>query len=375
MEISMSVAPESLTAQSPQPMPSAEELAGRLLESTVGAMDVFSVYIGEQLGYYRALHEGGPATSTDLARRTGTQERYAREWLEQQVTTGILSVADASLAGAERSYHLPEGYDSVLLDPISELFVAPVGRFIAASVGRAPELLNAYRTGGGVSWEEFGQDARSAQSDFNRPFFHHQLVPGYISQIAGLNDLLGMPGARVAEIGPGGGWAAIALAQGYPAVRVDGFDIDEPSVEMARVNASEAGVGDRVRFHHQDAAAANLDGKCDLVCAFECIHDMGDPVSVLRTMRMLAKPGGTVLVMDERVGDQFGNVGDFNERMFYGFSLTVCLPDGMSHPSSAGTGTVMRAPTLRRYALEAGFSDIEVLPLEHELFQFYRLVP
>jgi ubiquinone/menaquinone biosynthesis C-methylase UbiE len=101
---------------------------------------------------------------------------------------------------------------------------------------------------------------------------------------------------------------------------------------------------------------------------------MPDPVSVLRTMRRLAKPGGTVLVVDERVADQFGNVGDFLERLFYGFSIAVCLPDGMSHQPSAGTGTVMRPSTLKGYAREAGFRDVEVLPLEHDLFNFYRLI-
>ncbi len=309
-----------------------------------------------------------------LAFRTSTQERYAREWLEQQATTGMLAVDDAAAAPSDRVYSLPEGYESVLVDPLSEMFVAPMGRFLAAAIGRGPELLNAYRNGGGVSWEQFGDNARTAQSDFNRPFFHHHLVQDYLKQIPGLDEALSAPGARIAEIGSGGGWASIAMARAYPGVTVEGFDIDGPSVEMARSNAAEAGIAGNLAFHHRDAAEADVDGRADLVCAFECVHDMPDPVAVLRTMRNLAKPGGIVLIMDERVGDAFGNIGDFNERMFYGFSLAVCLPDGMSHGNSVGTGTVMRAPTLRAYALDAGFADVEVLPLEHDLFQFYRLV-
>ena len=128
-------------------------------------------------------------------------------------------------------------------------------------------------------------------------------------------------------------------------------------------------------FHHRDAGEAGIEGQSDLVCAFECIHDMPDPVSVLRTMRKLVKPGGTVLVIDENVGETFGNVGDFAERLFYGFSIALCLPDGMSHQPSVGTGTVMRPATFKKYGRDAGFSAVEILPLEHEMFRFYRLIP
>lgn len=357
-------------AGSPAPV---EEFVGRVLEATVGAMDVFALYLGEQLGYYRALHEGGPATSTELAARTGTAERYAREWLEQQMTTGVLLVDDASADALERRYVLPPGYEEVLVNPLSELFVAPVGRYLVGAAGQGPALVNAYRSGGGVSWAEFGDIARTAQADFNRPFFVNSLVQSYLSQIPELDAALRRPGARVAEIGCGGGWASIAIAQAYPECSVDGFDIDGPSIEMAQANLATSNVADRVKFHHRDAADVHAEGSYDLVCAFECIHDMPDPVAVLRTMRAVAKPGATVLVMDEKVGEAFGNIGDFNERLFYGFSLAVCLPDGLSHTPSVGTGTVMRPATFRDYGTAAGFTAVEVLPLEHDLFRFYRL--
>lgn len=354
--------------------PPAEDLAGRLLEATVGAMDVLSVYLGEKLGYYQALAKAGPATPGELARRTESNARYAREWLEQQVTTGILAVDDPGAPGEERRYSLPSEYEAVLVDATSELFVAPVGRFVTASMARVDGLLHAYRHGGGVGWEEFGADMRTAQSDFNRPFFLNSLVPGYISQVPGLDVALTRPGARVAEVGPGGGWAAIAIARAYPGVTVDGFELDAESVAMARDHVAREGLEGRVVIHHRDAGAAELEGQYDLVAAFECIHDLSDPVSVLATMKRLARDDGTVLVMDERVGEAFGAVGDFAERLFYGFSLSVCLPDGMSRQPSVGTGTVMRPATLAAYAREAGFRDIEILPLEHDLFRFYRLL-
>ena len=355
------------------PTPSPEDLVGRLLESAVGAMDLFALYAGEKLGWYRSLAADGPATSTELAARTGTNERYTREWLEQQATTGIL-VADDATNGSMRRFTLPEGYASVLVDPESDLFMAPIGRFVAATFAQAEPIVEAFRHGGGVAWKAFGEDMRTAQSDFNRPFFQNSLVSGYLSQVPALDDALSATGARVAEIGPGGGWAAVAVARAYPNARVDGFDIDAASCELANANVRAAGLADRVTITHKDAGSTDLEGRYDLVCAFECVHDMPDPVSVLATMRRLVKPGGTVLVMDERVGEEFGAVGDLIERLFYGFSLGVCLPDGMSHPGSVGTGTVMRPGTFRGYCKDAGFSEVEILPLEHDMFRFYRLV-
>jgi len=136
--------------------------------------------------------------------------------------------------------------------------------------------------------------------------------------------------------------------------------------------AAARGVGDRVQFHAQDAAEA--EGNYDLVVAFECIHDMPQPVGVLATMRKLAGADGTVIVMDENVAETFEAPANEVDRLFYGYSLLVCLPDGLSHPPSVGTGTVMRPATLRGYAQEAGFSDIEVLPIENDFFRFYKLV-
>ncbi|MBA4179290.1 MAG: SAM-dependent methyltransferase [Anaerolinea sp.] len=361
-----------MSTETTNALASPEELVGRLVESAAGAMEIVSIYAGEKLGWYSSLVNDGPATPVELAARTATNERYAREWLEQQATAGFLTFTqDAS--GVNR-FAMPPGYEAVLHDRQSELFVAPLGRFLVSAVANAGSALAAYRSGGGVPWEAFGEDMRTAQSDFNRPFFTNSLVPGYLSQIAEVHDALSAPGARVAEIGPGGGWAAIAVATAYPEARVDAFDLDHASVALARHNVAEAGLGDRVTVHHRDAGDPAIAGEFDLVCAFECIHDLSDPVSVLGTMRRLAKPGAPVVVMDERVAEEFGAVGDLFERLFYGFSLGVCLLDGMSAPKSAATGTVMRPSTLRGYARDAGFADIEILPLEHDMFCFYRLV-
>jgi 2-polyprenyl-3-methyl-5-hydroxy-6-metoxy-1,4-benzoquinol methylase len=180
-------------------------------------------------------------------------------------------------------------------------------------------------------------------------------------------------GGRVADVGCGMGWSSIAIATGYPAARVDSYDVDLPSVDQAARNAQDTGVAGRVRFRVVDVGDVGEQEAYDLVLAFECVHDMPDPVSVLRAMRRMVRPGGTVLVADERVAEEFTAPGDEVERLMYGYSLFCCLPDGLSSRPSVGTGTVMRPATLERYAREAGFDGVDVLPVEHDFFRFYRL--
>jgi 2-polyprenyl-3-methyl-5-hydroxy-6-metoxy-1,4-benzoquinol methylase len=158
-------------------------------------------------------------------------------------------------------------------------------------------------------------------------------------------------------------------------VQVDGYDLDAPSIELARTNAAEHGVADRVSFQVRDVADPALAGQYDLVMGFEMLHDLSQPVEALRVMRGLLAEGGAVIIMDERVAERFTAPGDDVERLFYGFSTLCCLPAGMADQPSAATGTVMRPDTLRRYALEAGFRDVEVLPIEHDQFRFYRPIP
>ncbi len=163
------------------------------------------------------------------------------------------------------------------------------------------------------------------------------------------------------------------MAEAYPSVVVDGYDPDELSIELARTNALEAGVADRVRFHAIDAAQAVDDDPYDLAVVVESIHDMAHPVDVLRTTRRILKPGGTLIVADERVQDRFTAPADEIERMFYAYSVLCCLPSGMEDESAAGTGTVMRRATFEAYAREAGFESVSVLPIEHDFLRFYRM--
>jgi SAM-dependent methyltransferase len=333
-----------------------------------------TVHLGDRLGYYRALAGAGEATSAELAAATGTHERYAREWLEQQAVTGIVEVDDPDAAPNERRFRLPPGHAEVLTDRDSLAHVTPMARFGVSLAQTLPAVEEAFRTGGGVPWDEFGMIGRDAQGDANRPVFANLLGSEWLPAMEDVHERLQAdPPARVADVACGAGWSSIAIARAYPKVTVDGYDLDASSVELANANVAETEVADRVTVHLRDAADPELAGSYQLVTVFEALHDMSQPVEVLRALRGLVAEDGAVVVMDERVADSFTAPGDEVERLMYTYSVLCCLPVGLADTPSAGTGTVMRVDTVRRYASEAGFADVEVLPIEHEVFRFYRL--
>ena len=364
-------------SQSPESVASQRDaFVERFLGFASGTFSLFSIYIGDRLGLYRSLADDGPATSAELASRTGTHERYIREWLEQQTVTGILEVEDENHGTESRHYSLPPGHAEPLIDCGSLNYVVPMAQLLVGAVRPLPSLLEVYRNGGGVSFDEYGSDLREGQAAINYPAFWNQLPNEWLPAIPDVHARLqSNPPAQVADIGCGFGWSSLGMARGYPNIQVDGFDLDAPSIERAQENARRNKLADRVHFQVRDAGDPSLAGGYDLVTAFECVHDMTDPVGALTTMRRLAKEGGTVLIVDERVGDTFTARGNDVERMMYGWSILHCLPVGMTEENSAGTGTVMRTDTLRKYATEAGFSNVEVLPIENFFFRFYRLAP
>ena len=279
-------------------------------------MDLAAVYLGDRLGLYRDLAGSGPATAPELAARTGMATRYAREWLEQQAATGMLEVTETDDATRERRNELPAAHAASLIDPDSLASIAPLARAIVASMAALPKVLDAYRTGGGVAWSEYGPDMIEAQGDFNRPWILHRLATEYLPSIADIHARLQAdPPARVADVACGVGWASMAIAHGYPRVRIDGYDPDPSSVEIARALAADGGVADRVAFHARDAVAMADSGPYDLAIVVEAIHDMSRPVDVLRAVRQGLAPGGTLIVADERVADSFSAPGDDVERL------------------------------------------------------------
>jgi SAM-dependent methyltransferase len=353
-----------------------DELVERLFGSALGAMDLLCVYLGDRLGMYKALADEGPSTSAELASAAGVNERYAREWLEQQAMTGILEAVDSGASDAERRYAMPGGHDEVLLDGGSLNHMAPMAQLVVACTIPIHAVLEAFRSGDGVPYADYGADLHDGQARFTQPLFDNLLATEWLPAVPTIHDRLdGDPPARVADVACGLGRSSIAIARGYPRVTVDGIDLDRASIARARELLAASGVHERVAFHCRDAADPALSGRYDLVTIFEALHDMSYPVDVLRATRGLLLDGGRVLIADEKTVARFAlDAGDV-ERLYYGFSVLHCLPVGMVGENAAGTGTVMREDTVRGYAEQAGFSDCEVAPIENDFWRFYLLTP
>ena len=350
-----------------------QALVRRLRQDTIAVLELCTVYLGERLGLYRALAEGGPATSSELAGRTGTVERYVREWLEHHAASGLLAVDDPAAGALERRYRMPPEHVPVLADPDHVDYQAYRGVEAVRAARPLPELVEAFRNGGApppLPWEPEGR------AEFNRALFVNLLGSEWLPAIPEVDRRLrAQPPARVADVACGTGWSSIAMARTYPSVTVDGFDLDPDVVAAATDNAGQAGVADRVRFAVLDAADPDLPGRYDLVTIFEALHDMSRPVDALRAAHAMLADGGSVVIADERVEDEFTAPAPERDRRAYGWSVVSCLPGAMGDPGTAATGAVMRPATLAGYARAAGFGQTETLPVDAGDWRFYRLLP
>ncbi|MFD7159500.1 class I SAM-dependent methyltransferase [Kribbella sp. NPDC059898] len=347
-------------------------LAERLFRDAAAALELASVYLGERLGLYRSLAGQGPATSAELAERTRINERYAREWLEQQAVSGLIEVDDVDAAPAVRRYHLPADHVPVLVDGDDVNYQAYKGVELARAIRTLPDLVQAYRTGDAPPPQPWEPEGRA---EFNRATYLNRLGREWLPGIPEVDERLRAdPPARVADVACGTGWSSIAIAEAYPNVTVHGVDLDEDAIAAARRHAAERGLTDRVTFAVADASGQRA-GQFDLVTVLEALHDMSQPVEALRTARGMLAADGSVLVVDEYVEDRFTAPASELEQYHYGWSLLSCLPGAMGDPESAAVGAVMRPDLLRGFAAEAGFTETQVLPFRTPMFAFYRLIP
>jgi 2-polyprenyl-3-methyl-5-hydroxy-6-metoxy-1,4-benzoquinol methylase len=353
------------------PADAAAALAERLFRDMVGALELYTVYLGERLGLYRALDSGGPATSSELAERTGTAERYIREWLEHHAASGLLEVDDPSAGPTSRRYRLPAVHAPVLADPDDVRYRAFNGVEIVRAGRFLPQLVEAFRTGTApppLPWPPEGRP------DYNRAVYLSLLGTQWLPGIPDVDRRLrGEPPAHVADLACGAGWSSIAMAQAYPLIKVDGFDLDPDVIAAARRNAEQAGVSGRVTFAVTDASGLASSSRFDLVTILEGLHDMARPADALRAARHMLRPEGSVIIADELVEDEFRAPASELERYHYGWSVVSCLPGAMGDPGTAATGAVMRPGTLRRYAEQAGFRGVAVLPVDAGTLRFYQL--
>jgi SAM-dependent methyltransferase len=326
-----------------------QEFLGRAVAEMGAAIGTALVVIGDKLGLYKAMAGAGPLTSAELAKKTGTAERYVREWLAAQAAAGYVTY-DA----ATSRYTLPPEQAFALADETSPAFLPGAFQVIAAVIKDEPRIAEAFRTGKGVGWHEHDPGLFEGTERFFRPSYAAHLVSTWIPALEGVEAKL-RAGARVADVGCGHGASTILLAEAYPASTFIGFDYHEPSVSWARKAASRAGVGDRVRFETSSSTSYPGTGY-DLVAFFDCLHDMGDPVGAAKHVLGTLDRDGTWMIVEpfahDRLEENLNPVG----RMFYGASTLVCTPASLAQEVGLGLGAQAGEARLREVVTAGGFT-------------------
>jgi SAM-dependent methyltransferase len=305
-----------------------------------------TVIIGDKLGYYKALKEG-PLTSAELAQRTGTNERYAREWLAAQAAAEYLQYDPA-----QKKFTLTPEAAVVFTDEDSPAYL--VGGFYGTSATYAavPKLIEAFRTGKGVAWGEQHEHLFCGTAKFFRPSYRSALIQAWIPALQGVEDKL-KRGAKVADVGCGYGLSTVFMAQAFPRSHFYGFDSHAPSLEKARALAREVGV-DNVTFEEATAKAYPGQGY-DLV-GFDCLHDMGDPVGAAAHALETLASDGTVVIVEPFAHDQLEQNLNPVGRIYYGASVAFCTPGSLSQEVGLGLGAQAGEARLREVVTKAGFT-------------------
>jgi SAM-dependent methyltransferase len=306
------------------------------------------VVIGDQLGLYRAMADGQPVTAAKLAGRTGTAERYVREWLAAQAASGYVSY------DGDGRYHMEPEQAVALTDETSPACVLGGFEAFTAAVRVAPQLAEAFRTGAGVGWHEHDPGLFRGTARFFRPGYAANLTGSWLPALDGIAAKLAA-GARVADVGCGLGYSTLLMAQAYPAGSFVGYDYHLESIDAARKLAAEADITSRVRF--EVAGAKDFPGRdYDLITYFDCLHDMGDPVGALAHARSALTPDGVVMLVEPYATDDIaGNLNSLG-RLFYSASTLICTPASLSQDVGAALGAQAGEARLREVARQAGFS-------------------
>jgi SAM-dependent methyltransferase len=307
--------------------------------------------IGEKLGLYKAMAHAGPLTSEEVAERSGAAERYVREWLRNQAAGGYITY-DAE----EDRYTLPDEHALALADEDSPFYILGVYDSIASLYADEDQILEAFRSGRGMGWHEHDHRLFRGTERFFRPGYRGNLVSDWIPALDGVEAKLER-GAKVADVGCGHGASTIIMAEAFPNSQFVGFDYHEASIERAAEAAEEAGVGDRISF--EVAAAKDFPGSgFDLVCVFDCLHDMGDPVGAAAHIRQTLDGDGTWMIVEpfahDRVEENLNPVG----RIFYGASTVICTPASLAQEVGLALGAQAGEARLTEVLSEGGFTRV-----------------
>ena len=309
--------------------------------------------IGEKLGLYKAMAHAGPLSSHEVADRAGVAERSVREWLRNQAAGGYVEFDAAS-----DRYTLPDEHALALADEDSPFYILGAYELIASLFSDEDEIREAFRTGGGMGWHEHDHRLFHGTERFFRPGYRGHLVGDWLPALTGVQEKLEL-GATVADVGCGHGASTIIMAEAFPNSRFHGFDYHPESIARAREAAEDAGLADRITFEVASAKNYPYPGSgYDLVCVFDCLHDMGDPVGAAAHVRGTLSPTGTWMIVEpfanDRVEDNLNPVG----RVFYGASTVICTPASLDQEVGLALGAQAGEARLADVIRQGGFTDV-----------------
>lgn len=342
-----------------------ETMAFRVVGDMGGAFTMALGYVGDRLGLFKAMAGAGPVSSVDLARKTNLNERYVREWLRAMVAAEYIDY-DPLL----EKYVMTEEQAFVLADEDSPMFVGGGFHFTTPSICNMPKILEAFRKGGGISYSDIGDEIPEAIERFFKPGYRHFLASDWLGTVPGLVPKL-EKGATIADVGCGCGQSTVAMAKAFPNSRVVGIDYDHRSIERARKLAAAEKVSN-VTFVEASADKIPRDRKYDLVCSFDCIHDMVDPKGTLRAIRDALADDGVYLWSEPNASDKAHENRNPVGKAFHSISPLHCMTVSLAH-NGEGLGTVIGETGARQLASEAGFSQFERLPIDNPFNQFFAL--
>jgi 2-polyprenyl-3-methyl-5-hydroxy-6-metoxy-1,4-benzoquinol methylase len=326
------------------------EFMGSFLGDMGGYVTVTMVCVGNELGLYDAMDGSGPMTADELAAATGCNGRLVQEWLDQQAAAHYV-VYDTDRG----TYELPAEHAMALAQRQSPVFVAGGSLAMASMMQDLDKVVDAFRGDGGLAWGDHSPSLFRGTAEFFRPGYQHHLTTDWIPALDGVAAQLER-GAVVADVGCGHGISTIVMAQAYPASTIEGFDYHAPSIDTATESAEVSGVADRVHFHV--AKADRFSGRFDLVCFFDCLHDMGDPVGIAAHAKEQLVDGGTVMLVEPfAASEKADNLALPTAKAFYGASAFICTPNSLSQPVGRGMGAQAGEPGMRAVFEEAGYSS------------------
>ena len=325
------------------------EFLGKAIVDFGATFNAALIRIGDKLGLFKALAAGGPQTPAELAKRTGTAERYLREWLSAQAAGGYVSYDPAT-----EKFHLSEEQAFTMADETSPVFLPGAFQVALAATKAEEQLTERFKTGAGLGWHEHHHELFVGTERFFRPGYAANLIAAWIPSLDGVDAKL-KSGARVADVGCGLGASTILMAQSYPKSEFIGFDYHDNSIETAKLRAKEAGVGDKVHF--EVAKAKDFPGKdYDFVTFFDCLHDMGDPAGASAHVHSTLKKDGTWMIVEPFAGDKLEDNLNPIGRAFYGASTLLCTPASLSQEVGLALGAQAGEKRIREVVTSGGFS-------------------